>query len=93
MMAKLGGKMLTPYQIADMAAELDGAANIAAINRMFREQDESHLWPVSGRFNATERAIRRLRRAQRDGLEVNPGLEYALALDAEISAIVNGRVR
>lgn len=81
--------MLTPYQIADKAAELDGRANIARINALFRAQDESNLWPVAGRFNATERAIRRLQRAQRDGACINSGLEYALALDAEISRVVN----
>ena len=77
--------MLTPYQIAERAERYEGRANIAAINSAFRGQDESHLSPIRGRFNATERAIRRLRR-----LALEPGLEYALALDAEISAIVNG---
>jgi hypothetical protein len=81
---------LTPYQIAAMVEELDGVANIRCINGLFRAQDESHLYPICGRFNATERAIRRLRKAQADGACINPGLEYALALDAEISAIVNG---
>lgn len=81
--------MLTPYQIAACAEPYNGKANIAAINRMFREQDESHLFPVNGNFNATERAIRRLRRAMNEGLDLSPGLEYALALDAEISNVVN----
>lgn len=81
---------LTPYEIAARAEDLDGLANIRRINGMFRSQDESHLWPICGRYNATERAIRRLRKAQADGAVINPGLEYALALDAEISAIVNG---
>ena len=59
------------------------------INKAFREVDESHLWPICGRFNATERAIRRLRKYQREGLEINSGLEYCLALENEISKIVN----
>jgi hypothetical protein len=80
---------LTPYEIADMAEDLDGMANIRRINSLFRKQDESHLYPICGRFNATERAIRRIRKAQADGACINPGLEYALALDAEISEIVN----
>lgn len=54
------------------------------INKLFRANDESHLWPVSGAFNVTDRAIRRLRRA---GLEYFD--DYASALDAEISLIVN----
>ena len=40
--------------------------------------------------SATERAIRRIRDARRDGLVIDDGLEYAYALDAEISRIVNG---
>jgi hypothetical protein len=82
--------MFTPYQIAERAERYEGRANIAAINRLFRRQDESHLWPINGRFDATERAIRRLRRLAREGACIEPGLEYALALDAEISTIVNG---
>ena len=84
--------MLTPYQIAERAERYEGHANIAAINALFRRQDESHLYPIRGRFDATERAIRRLRRLAREGLALEPGLEYALALDAEISAIVNGDI-
>lgn len=80
---------LTPYQIAERAEHLDGRANIAAINRMFRAQDQSHLYPICGRFDGTERAIRRLRRYSREGACITPGLEYALALAAEISLIVN----
>ena len=82
--------MLTPYQIAERAERYEGRANIAEINRLFRRQDESHLYPINGRFDATERAIRRLRRFAREGACIEPGLEYALALDAELSAIVNG---
>jgi hypothetical protein len=80
--------MLTPEQIADRADRFNGRANIAAINRLFRRQDESHLWPIRNRFNATERAIRRLRR---DGYYCG-GFEYAYALDSEISRIVNSDI-
>ena len=59
---------------------------VRAVNRMFRANDESHKWPINGRFNVTERAIRRLRRAQADGLVAD---DYEAALEAEISAIVN----
>ena len=76
-------------EIADEAAKYKGRANIAAINRQFREQDTSHKWPIQGMFNATERAIRRLRRTYRHEEPIY-GLAYALALDAEISRIVNG---
>ena len=82
--------MLTPYQIAERAERFDGIQNRAEINRLFRKQDESHLYPICGRFDATERAIRRLQRLQREGLCIEDGLEYALALDETISNIVNG---
>jgi hypothetical protein len=78
----------TPEQIASKAEHLNGKANKAAINNQFRLWDDSKLWPVCGRFNATERAIRRIRRDSPELL----GLEYALALDDEISRVVNDAV-
>lgn len=62
---------------------------IRQINKLFRQHDTSTLWPICGQFNATERAIRRLRRT---GYAYMDNLEYALALDAEISRIVNVEV-
>ena len=64
--------------------------SVRKINNYFRNIDDSNLWPICGRFNATERAIRSLRRDRRNGLCVNEGLEYYLALEERISAIVNG---
>ena len=69
-------------------AQINGLS-IRQINAIFRGQDDSALWPICGRFNATDRAIRRLRKLRRDGLAPAPGLEYWLALEAEISRIVN----
>ena len=63
--------------------------SVRQVNAYFRRHDDSRLWPVCGRFNATERAIRRIRRLRRQGMEVYPGLEYYLALEREISEIVN----
>jgi hypothetical protein len=63
--------------------------SIRQINAYFRKNDDSHLWPICGRFNATERAIRRIRRLRQQGLCVYPGLEYYLTLEREISDIVN----
>lgn len=63
--------------------------SIRQINAYFRSIDDSHLWPIRGRFNATERAIRRLRKLSRDGLDCTSGLEYYLSLENEISRIVN----
>ena len=58
--------------------------SIREINRHFRNEDDSDKWPICGKFNVTERAIRRVRK-----LGLNGGLEYYLALEAEISDIVN----
>ena len=62
---------------------------IRQINRHFRNEDESDKWPICGKFNVTERAIRQLRKLRREGLEIHEGLEYYLALESEISRIVN----
>ena len=82
---------LTPEKIAELCDDLDGIANIKAINKLYREQDESNLWPINGRFNATEHAIRKARQFQRDSDAVY-GLEYAYLLDQIISGIVNDTV-
>jgi hypothetical protein len=63
--------------------------SIREINRYFRNEDESDKWPICGKFNVTERAIRRVREYRRRGMEINEGLEYYLALESEISNIVN----
>ena len=64
--------------------------SIRVINAYFRANDESHKWPICNKFDATERAIRRLRKM--GGNPPNGGLEYFLALDSEISRIVNGAI-
>lgn len=81
---------LTPEQIAKETDHLSGLANIRAINRIYRSQDGSHLWPISGRFNVTERAIRKARKIQQETGTVY-GLEYAYMIDALISEIVNSQ--
>jgi hypothetical protein len=63
--------------------------SIRQINAYFREHDESHLFPICGRFDVTERAIRKLRKLRHDGLCVNEGLEYYLTLENMIGEIVN----
>lgn len=85
-------KILSPEQIAMRAERFNGMRNTAEINRLFRRQDESHKWPVRNKFDATERAIRRVRKWRHEGGYPNIGLEYALALDSELSRIVNDEV-
>lgn len=63
--------------------------SIRKINSYFRKRDDSNKWPICGAFNATERAIRRIRKLRLIGMEVKGGLEYYLMLEEEISRIVN----
>jgi len=81
-------RYLTAEQIASETDYLDGLSNIRAINRLFRAQDESDLYPILGRFNATERAIRRARKFNQESEPVY-GLEYCYLLDSILSEIVN----
>ena len=63
-----------------------------AINKYHRSIDESNLWPICVKFNATERDIRRVRRFQAQTGTPIEGLEYWTALESEISTIVNKAV-
>lgn len=80
---------LTAEQIARIAEDYFGRENRARINALYRSQDDSHLWPICGRFNVTERAIRRIRRLEREGAVIGDGLEYAYTLESVMSEIVN----
>jgi hypothetical protein len=62
-------------------------SNMRKVNHAMRLLDQSDLWPISSRFNVTDRAINRVRRE--GALEVSSMQEYILAVDAEISRIVN----
>ena len=63
------------------------------INTLFREHDESYKWPILSRFNVTEQAIHALRELCQNGVHIpDGGIEYAMALDAEISRIVNNQI-
>ena len=78
----------TAEEIAELADHKDGRSNITIINRLYRQQDESHCYPVLGRFNVTERAIRKAREFQRHSDAVY-GLEYCLLLESIMSDIIN----
>ena len=81
-------KPLTAEQIAQLAKNKDGVANIRAINKLYRAQDESHLYPINNRFNATDRAIMRVRAYSKQAGAIY-GLEYCYAVENELSNIVN----
>ena len=81
-------KPLTAEQIAELTENKDGSANIRAINKYYRDQDESRLYPINNRFNATERAIRRVRAYSKQAGAIY-GLGYCYLIEAELSNIVN----
>ena len=62
------------------------------INKIFRQKDTSNLWPINNSFNVTERAIRRLRKFSRLSAEFTSAYEYQLALENEVSLLVNSHV-
>lgn len=71
----------------DLLAELD-QRSIRIVNRIFRERDDSDLWPINGRFSVAERAIRRMRRLHRHN-GYGTVLEYIYGLEHDASEIVN----
>ena len=64
-------------------------AEVRAANRRMRAADESHLWPISGKFSATNRAIATVLKGMVEGLCIETVEEYESAVDAEIGRIVN----
>ena len=85
-------RIYTAEEIARFNRHMTGRAERIGINRMYREQDESHLWPIRGRFNVTNRAIRRARDFERESGVALGGLEYCYILESALSDIVNGAV-
>lgn len=79
------GRIYEPKELRPATDSEINEMDKKTINRIFRNADESNLWPIRNKFNATERAIRRVRK-NNPGIE---GLEYYLALDAEITSLVN----
>lgn len=64
---------------------------IRKINKFFRATDESHLYPVLGRFNVTERAIAKARRI-RQSSPCNCSQEYFALIKLLIEQIVNDAI-
>jgi hypothetical protein len=74
---------------------IDDCANVNTrslrlINAAFRAVDDSHLFPINGEFNATERAIRWYRRVYFTANGPCSNYEYILGLENVISRYVNG---
>ena len=86
---RCGYKVTELHTLTSCCTSCTCEMSVREINRRAREKDESHLFPVNNRFNATERAIRRLRKLSRVSKTMEGGLEYAFALEKEIEDIVN----
>jgi hypothetical protein len=62
---------------------------LIAANKELRAKDESYKWPINGRFNATERAIKYIRKLVQDGMVIDSIDEYKGLVEMRISDIVN----
>lgn len=83
-------RALTIKEISEQAERATTTrGNRAIINRLFREKDQSKLYPIMGRFNVTERAIRQIQRFERESGDYFGGYEYAYMLECKIDWIVN----
>lgn len=85
---KLNNTVKTLADFERLPDSLKNEVSKRKINYFFRLMDQSNSFPIFGKFNATERAIRRIRR-NFPGLQ---GLEYYLTLDSEVSRIVNAEI-
>lgn len=64
---------------------------IMLVNKIARDCDDSHKWPVCGRFSVAERAIRKARKIRRD-CPCTCKEEYLNLLDSLMTEIVNAEV-
>lgn len=63
-------------------------AEVRMVNKQIRADDESHLFPIRGKFNVAERAIRQARKERKTN-ECYDDIAYLALLDSKISKIVN----
>ena len=75
--------------ISKLYQDLDGKANRSAIFKHYRDMDDSHLYPILGDFNLTNRSIGRLYPFEKEYGERLYGLELCYWIDGQISKIVN----
>ena len=64
-------------------------SEIREVNMIARLADDSQLWPVRGRFNVTERAIRQARKVRAECGECYDRQQYEELLADLVAAIVN----
>ena len=78
--------------IAKLYDHLDGRKNRSAIFKHYRQIDDSSLWPIRGRYNVTDRAIRRLYRYEKESGEYLLGLELCYFIEDAESYYVNNNL-
>ena len=78
-------------EFVKIAERRTGKENITFINKLFLIFDESHKYPINGKFNATQRAIYRVARIATI-VGSCYGIEHATALNSEITDIVNSQI-
>jgi hypothetical protein len=67
-------------------------SELKTANQYLRGVDQSNLWPINGRYNVTNRAIRHVQVAIRHGLVIDSIEDYVAIVEEEISIIVNSEV-
>ena len=81
---------LTAEQIANATDQItDTEKNRQAIRKLYHKQDDSHLWPIRGKFNVTTRAAKGVGWFMNQTGYDLAGLEYCYALEDEMGKIVN----
>jgi len=80
--------MKTKETIAENINNLYDGHRFKILNH-YRDIDESNLWPVCNNFNATQRAINRLYKFERESGQRLEGLELCYFIDSQLSDIVN----
>src|SRR3990172_268016 len=78
----------TAEEIAKATQSRTGRAARRAINKLYREQDESAIWPINGQFNVTERALRQVSKFERSYGSLS-GIEYCHVLERFMRNIIN----
>lgn len=83
-------QMLTENGI-DFRASTSDSKLLRKLNRLLRQRDDSSLWPICGRFNATDRAIRWYSRRYFAANGPCSAYEYVLGVEAKVSEYVNSQ--
>ena len=73
----------------DFTASTSDLKTLRKLNKLLRARDDSHLCPISGEYNATDRAIKYYSRVYFKANGPCSALEYCLGIENLISNYVN----